>query len=537
MANHTTEDFSSLVESTASIYATDSIIVLGKGPSADEVDPSVFADVLVIGLNDAERIAPADISIFHADWVKDALADSGYQSRVYVTSTDFNPPNRNVVHLPYRPLTNDTADLMMQRFLATDEIAIEEVMFLTALEVARMVATQRDRSQTVYMVGFDFAPELGYSEAITSDHVPESQDDRTAIIHMQEYFLLNTLYMLRDSNLQVAHVGTRPFSALTPSELNARFVKRAAHLPGQVVHGPEVAITAELTTNHFGDRRRLERLIRAAKAAGADLVKVQKREVESFYTPEQLAAPYVSPFGPTFGDYRRALELDKDDFAFIGELCRELNLEWFASVLDQQSFEFIMEFEPTLLKLPSTISEHKDYLTFVAQNYDGDLVLSTGMTDVSYERWVLDTFGDRERLYLLHCNSAYPTPDHHCNIGVVRHYEELSHSFPQLIPGYSSHDHGWMASALAVAAGAQMVEKHVKLGNTEWAHFDAVAVDLATDEFSEYVRQVRKAQTIVGSSEKQVTESEHHKYVPGSTGTKPWRPLDQRGPRRSRASR
>lgn len=69
-----------------------------------------------------------------------------------------------------------------------------------------------------------------------------------------------------------------------------------------------------------------------------------------------------------------------------------------------------------------------------------------------------------------------------------------------------------MASALAVAAGAGMVEKHVKLGNTEWAHFDAVAVDLATEGFKEYVHNIRNAQVHVGSGEKKVTPSEHHKY-------------------------
>ena len=57
-----------------------------------------------------------------------------------------------------------------------------------------------------------------------------------------------------------------------------------------------------------------------------------------------------------------------------------------------------------------------------------------------------------------------------------------------------------------------MVEKHVKLGNTEWAHFDAVALDLTTDAFADYVSSVRKAQVIVGSSQKRITDSEHHKY-------------------------
>ena len=125
---------------------------------------------------------------------------------------------------------------------------------------------------------------------------------------------------------------------------------------------------------------------------------------------------------------------------------------------------------------------------------------------------MLDTFARCPRLYLMQCNSAYPTPLHDCNIGVIRHYRDLSRDHPHLVPAYSSHDLGATASALAVAAGARMIEKHVKLGNTEWAHFDAVALDLTTPEFSGYVARIREAETIVGSEEKRINDSEHHKY-------------------------
>jgi N-acetylneuraminate synthase len=162
--------------------------------------------------------------------------------------------------------------------------------------------------------------------------------------------------------------------------------------------------------------------------------------------------------------------------------------------------------------LPSTISEHKDYLKYVSQEWSGGLVLSTGMTDRSYEEFVLQNFSKCSELYLLQCNSAYPTPLHDCNIGVVRHYHELSKQDSRIVPGYSSHDFGWEASALAIAAGARMIEKHVKLGNTEWAHFDAVAVDLTTNDFNNYVSHLRESELIMGSSEKKVNHSEHHKY-------------------------
>jgi N-acetylneuraminate synthase len=509
MDKHMTDHFSSRIGAIASTYGTDTIFILGKGPSADAVSPDALAGSLVIGVNDAERIAPADITLFHADWVQPALTAGGLRSRLYITSTGFSPLGREVLRAPFVPLQNDNNDLLMQRFLS-ESFVLEEVLFLSALNVAREVARLRGRRQTVYMVGFDFRPDAGTSEAIGHDYAPGNSADRFFRISMQEFYFLNCLYMLKDSELDVVHVGDRGFSQLSAEGLNRRF--NVSHDQASRRRSGGVEIVAELTTNHFGDRHRLERMIRAARAAGADHVKLQKREVDGFYTPEQLASPYVSPFGRTFGDYRRQLELDRDDFAFVDTLCRDLGIGWFASVLDRPSFEFMLQFDPERVKLPSTISEHRDYLGLVARRYRGSVVLSTGMTGPDYEQWLLDNFVKCRQLYLLQCNSAYPTSNSDCNVAVVRHYHELSRSNPRIVPGYSSHDFGWLASALSIAAGARMIEKHVKLGNTEWAHFDAVAVDLTTSDFRDFVEKLSEAEEMVGSGAKQVNASEHHKY-------------------------
>lgn len=461
----------------------------------------------MIGINDAERIYPADITVFHADWVQDALEHEGPRARLYVTSTDFAPKSAKVVRAPHAQLTQENADLMVQRLLG-DDIVIEDVLFLTALQIAHAVAAARGRKQTVYMVGFDFRAEAGSAQAIGRHYETDSADQRRLRIEMQENFLLNALYMLKDTDVDVVHVGKRPFSRLDAAELVTLFT------PDRPGDGRDwaVSIVAELTTNHFGDLGRLERMVRAAKAAGADFVKVQKRDVESFYSRDQLDAPYKSPFGSTFRDYRNQLELDRDGFAFLDELCARLGIGWFASALDAPSYRFLLETGSHAIKLPSTISDHTDYLAEVARTCDRPVVISTGMTDRTFERWVLDTFAKAPRLYLLQCNSAYPTPAEDCNVGVVRHYARLAREDSRIVPGYSSHDHGWFGSALAVAAGARMIEKHVKLGNSEWAHFDAVALDLTKSDFREYVGKVREAEIVLGAEEKAIQPSEHHKY-------------------------
>lgn len=501
------ENFSSQIENIVSTYNDDNIFILGKGPSADLVHAELYEKSLVIAVNDAEQISPADITVFREEWAADAIAAQGYSSDVYVTSLEnFSPPGRKVIRLPHVPLTQESSELLMQRFMSVP-VVIEDILFLTALKIAREVAGMRQRPQNVYFVGFDFNASAGYSKSIAYDYSPRGEEQKSIRISVQEFYFINALYFLRDSNVRMLHVGNRPFSALAPEDLN-----QSLGSPESCRKEYEVAIVAELTTNHFGDRARLERMVRASKAAGADLIKVQKRDVESFYTREQLSSPYVSPFGKTFADYRHQIELDREDFSYLDQICRSLDIGWFASVLDENSFRFMMELDMPMVKLPSTISEHQDYLRYVARNYRGAVVLSTGMTDIDYERFVLENFRNCERLYLLQCNSAYPTPLEDCNVAVVQRYREMSRTDPRIIPGYSSHDLGWKASALAVAAGARMVEKHVKLGNTEWAHFDAVAMDLSTPEFKNYVDQIRETETILGSDVKKVNQSEHHKY-------------------------
>ena len=150
------------IEST---YGSDTIFILGKGPSADKIPPEVYAGSLVIGINDAERIYPADISIFHAEWVTRALTETGPRARLYLSSIPFPAAADRTVRAPHASLSQESSDLMVQRLLL-DDIVIEDVLFMTALQVAHAVAELRGRPQTVYMVGFDFQPDLGSAQAL-----------------------------------------------------------------------------------------------------------------------------------------------------------------------------------------------------------------------------------------------------------------------------------------------------------------------------------------------------------------------------------
>jgi sialic acid synthase SpsE len=514
------ENISHRIADIASRSKTDDIYVIGKGPSLDLIDCTSLPPGTVINLNDSEHIHAGDFAIFSANWVRHSLREKGFRCHYYLAGRPLPPEVPHQV-LPPIPIDLDEDELAIVR-LEKDEFFDEPFILLNALKLSLHLQRLRDKPQNIYFLGFDFSTSGGsLSRKITTDFSGSSTDERDAIIISQESAFRQFLHYFRDGNrLRIHHIGTRDYSSQSPIAFSRKLLgtsSRPLRTPIDLANPDRVLIVAELTNNHLGDPARLVELVKRSKDAGADLIKVQKRHVDSFYSPEQLASYYWSPFGETLGDYRRGVELTDELLDLLEETCRKCEIEWFCSVLDYPSFEDIRRFQPRLIKIPSTISNHRDYHTQLAANYQGAVVVSTGLTEQEYVDHVLKTYADNETVYLLHCISAYPTPREACNVAVVQAYHELARTDTRIIPGYSSHDLGSTGCMLAVAAGARMLEKHVKLGNVDWIHFDKVAIDLTTDDFSKFVHDIRVTEEMIGSREKKILDCEHHKYSVRST--------------------
>ena len=326
----------------------------------------------------------------------------------------------------------------------------------------------------------------------------ESEFDVQSFINVESQRILHKKIDSFYENLSVKMVGFELFSFIDA---------KTGKLPVEN-ESNKVEIVAEITTNHFGDTERLIKMIQLSKKAGADSVKFQIRDVESFYSNHELNKKFKSPFGETFKDYRLAIELTDEQLSVIHDLCNDLGIKYFFSVLDWKSFLKIQSLGINRIKLPSTISNNRSYITNVLENYTGEVVISTGMTNEEYLDFLMSTKSSYEKLYLLHCISSYPTNIYNLILKTIQRYSQYSN---KVIPGYSSHDIGSLGSMCAVFSGAKMIEKHVKLGNTNFGHFDETAMDLEM-EFEEFVKHIRSAEYIYGSSTKTIFSSEHHKY-------------------------
>ena len=273
----------------------------------------------------------------------------------------------------------------------------------------------------------------------------------------------------------------------------------------------DLKIVAEITTNHHGDTHRLEKLIEGSVSSGINHIKLQMRNVETFFLKKDLERKYITPISKTFFEYRKKLELNNEQIDMIKYYKKKYSLEIIFSALDYPSYKKLKKSGFNYFKIPSTISKHKKFIDFLSSEKLNKIIVSTGMTNQQYVNYIVQKFKKFKKLYLLHCVSAYPTSFFNMNLNIIDEYLKLSKIYKNIIPGYSSHDLGKIGSMLAVSKGAKMIEKHVKIGISDWMHFDDTAIDV-NNELPEFVDDLKKVYTSLGSNKKKLYSIEHHKY-------------------------
>jgi N-acetylneuraminate synthase len=278
-------------------------------------------------------------------------------------------------------------------------------------------------------------------------------------------------------------------------------------------------IIAEIGINHNGSLDLAKRLIDAAKEAGCDAVKFQKRTIEAVYTKEELEKPRQSPFGVTNGDLKRALEFDDTAYRAIDEYCRSLGIAWSASCWDAKSVHFIADFRPPWLKIPSALITNMELLD--AYNMTGiPLIVSTGMStweEIDACMWRLAPYKDFKRpvyrmrdgnypiadLTLLHCHSSYPSPLEEINLACINSFKER---YPGVKVGYSSHTVSPWPCLMAVVYGAEVVEAHLTLDRTMFGTDQAASLEPAA--FKKLVEEIRTFEKCKGDGVKRCWPSE-----------------------------
>lgn len=260
-------------------------------------------------------------------------------------------------------------------------------------------------------------------------------------------------------------------------------------------------IIAEIGINHNGDLELAKRLISVAVAAGCDAVKFQKRTVDVVYTPEELEKPRESPFGLMNGDLKRGLEFGYEEYEAIDAYCKALNIPWLSSCWDEDSVDFVNQFDVPCFKIASA-SLTDDLLLRHTRATGKPIILSTGMSTIEEIDHAVELLGP-ENLILLHACSTYPA-----------RYEELNlRAIPVLrrrygIPvGYSGHETGIPSTVAAVVLGACCVERHITMDRAMWGSDHAASLE--PNGITRVVRDIRLIEQSLGDGVKRVYEREY----------------------------
>ena len=269
-----------------------------------------------------------------------------------------------------------------------------------------------------------------------------------------------------------------------------------------VGEGHPTYVVAEIGINHNGDVEIAKQMIDAAVHAGVDAVKFQKRTPEVCTPPEQQKQMRETPWGYiTYLDYRYKVEFGKEEYAEIDRYCKERGIDWMVSVWDEPSVDFMEQFSTPAYKLPSASLTDLD-LIHKTRSTGKPLILSSGMSTMKQIHKAVEVAGDGN-LGLMHCTSAYPCEPDELNLRMV---ETLRKEFPNIPIGYSGHEVGLVPSAVAVALGACMVERHLTLDRAMWGSDQAASVE--PGGFRKLVKYIRVTEQALGDGVKKVYDSE-----------------------------
>ena len=269
--------------------------------------------------------------------------------------------------------------------------------------------------------------------------------------------------------------------------------------------GAPAYIAAEIGQNHNGSIETALEMIAKAKECHADAVKFQTRTVDLCVPEAMKGVMREVPWSKTpvsYLDYRRHLELGREEYRAIHEFCRAIDMPWFTSVWDVPSIERMAEFDLPALKIPSACLTDDELLS-AARATGKPVILSTGgSTLAQIDHAVWSVLGEGP-LVLMACTSSYPAADAELNLLTIKTFAAR---YPGVVIGWSGHEKGVVTSVCAAALGAAVIERHFTDDRSRFGSDQAASLE--PPGFALLVRDIRKWEEARGDGVKCVYDSE-----------------------------
>ena len=271
--------------------------------------------------------------------------------------------------------------------------------------------------------------------------------------------------------------------------------------------GQPVYTIAEMSANHLMDFERAKEIIKLAKEAGADAIKLQTYRPDTITLDcrgEEFMATKGSPWeGMNLYDlYQTAYtpwEWHKDLF----EYAREVGITCFSSPFDLTAVDLLEELNAPAYKIASFEINDIPLIKKVAKT-GKPVIISTGIAEMADIELALKTCKEcgNENVILLKCVSEYPTPYEELNLRTITNMVE---TFDCAV-GLSDHSMGNAVDIAAVALGACVIEKHLTVRRADGGPDGMFSME--PEEFKEMVTNIRNVEKALGCVHYELTDKQ-----------------------------
>lgn len=271
--------------------------------------------------------------------------------------------------------------------------------------------------------------------------------------------------------------------------------------------GERVYLVAELSANHRQRYEEAEKLVRAAKEAGADAVKLQT------YTPDTITIESEAEIfrhgagslweGKTLYELYEEAYMPWDWQPKLKDVAEDLEMDLFSAAFDPTAVDFLEDMGVPAYKVASFEIVDIPLIKRIART-GKPVIVSTGMAnraEIEEAVAAVETTGATQAA-LLKCTSAYPTPPDEMNLRAIPRWI-ADFGIPV---GLSDHSLSVETPVAAVALGASIVEKHFTLSRD--VPSPDVGFSLEPGEFHAMVTAVRQTERALGQAEYEVGEEE-----------------------------
>lgn len=259
----------------------------------------------------------------------------------------------------------------------------------------------------------------------------------------------------------------------------------------------EPYVIAELSGNHNNSINNAQKLIMAAKEAGANAVKIQTFKASALALPSRRDEFVIKSGlwkGCSLHELYEKTSLPYEWHKGLFEYAAKKKITIFSSPFSEQDVEFLEELGCCAYKIASNELTHYPLIEEVIRT-GKPIILSTGTatkSEIESTLELLDRYGAKEYI-LLYCVSAYPTPVDEMCLSNIKQYQETFN-----IPvGLSDHSLGTIASVVAVSLGACVIEKHFTLDRNDGGSDSPFSLE--PNELMELTSSVRQAYKSVGN--------------------------------------